>query len=215
MKLVRSLLVLAALFTAGSVHATMLYSAAPNQSGGTDINCCLGADGFALGADSTLTQIMFWTLQSSATDYTGSVVWAIYSDAAGVPNASVANGTTSVAGVSTGNSYVGLPEFSYTWSVNVPLSAGTYWLVLHNGPTDTVPDGLFFWEWSDAMAGNAQAFDPLGSGWQNQFSQFAFQIQGDATGTPEPASALLIGAGLLAIGFARAQTKQRFPGNRR
>ena len=86
MKLRIAFLCLIVLALSGSVCGAVLYTAAPNQSGGTDINCCLGADDFTLASASTVTQLKFWAFVTTiGTDYTGSVVWSIYSNSAGAP----------------------------------------------------------------------------------------------------------------------------------
>lgn len=206
----KSLLILtfAGLTVAGVSQAGIVYSAPPNQSGGSDLNGFLEADDFTLGAPVTLTQIKFWSFQGSAGDYAGSIAWSINTNAAGVPGASVFAGSATPVGVATGNSAFGFNEFSYSFPIVAALAPGTYWVVLHNGPTNAIPGGDFVWGWSNGNSGNSQSQDLAvpGSPWIGNFAELALQLN-DASVVPEPTSMLLLGAGLLALGFVRGRKK--------
>jgi PEP-CTERM motif len=202
------LLSMAGLMVAGLSQASVLYSAPPNQSGGSDLNGFVEADDFTFAASAQITQIKFWSFQGSALDYSGSIAWSINSNASGVPGASVAFGSASPSGVATGQSGFGLSEFSYTFAVNVPLAAGTYWLTLHNGPTANIPATDFFWEWSNGNAGNSQSRDLslANSPWLGNFAELAMELQGTgASSVPEPGSMFLLSAGLAGMWFVRAR----------
>jgi hypothetical protein len=113
-----------------------------------------------------------------------------------------------VGGIATGNTAFGLNEFSYTFGVNFTLAPGTYWLVLHNGPVNTIPATQFYWAWQSGISGNSKSQDlaVAGSPWVANEAELAFQLTGF---TPEPASALLVGGGLLAAWLARRKLKAR------
>jgi PEP-CTERM motif len=192
---------------AGTAEATILFSAPPNQSGGSDLNAFLEGDSFVLAAPSIILQVEFWSLQADASDYSGSIYWEIDSNNSGVPGTAIDSGTPTPTGTPTGNTAFGLNEFVYQWNVNTILAPGTYWLVLHNGPTNTIPSTTFYWEWS-ADTGNSQSQDlSVAPAWVANDAALAFELDGIVT--PEPASICLMGSGLLAAWLARRKLGAR------
>jgi hypothetical protein len=210
---------LAGLLLSVTAQAGVIYSASPNQSGGSDLNAYREADDFAIEVSSTIQQITFWALQGNANDYSGSVAWAIHNDSDGTPGAVVASGSATPAGTATGQSVADFQEYSYAFALSVSLSPGTYWLKLHNGPDFDLPTTDFFWEWSNSETGNSQSQDlsslipsvfnsPVQTApWTSNFTELAFQVDGTVNeslaGVPEPQTFLLFGAGLLALPFLR------------
>ena len=194
-------LCLAGLIVAGVSQAGIVYSALPNQSGGSDANGFLEADDITLAARTRLGIFTFWTFQTSAADYTGSIAWSIRSDAAGMPGASVASGIAPAGGAATGQSAFGLKEFVYAFSIDVTVNPGIYWVVLHNGPNAAIPATDFFWGWSNGNAGNSMSQDLSLSNqpWISNFAELALQVQD----VPEPGSLLLASAGILAVWLVR------------
>jgi len=194
---------------ASAASATIVVNnGLPNQSGGSEMNSFLEADNFTLGAASTnLNLVRFWSLQSSAGDYTGSISWSVRQNSANAPGAIAAWGSATPVGVSTGTNAFGLSEFRYEFAINSILSAGDYWLVLHNGPNASQPDTDFYWEWSsDAVTGNSESFDLLNpaSGWVGNSAEFAFQLEAQsARVVPEPASIALVALGLAVLRVRR------------
>ena len=189
----------------GPARSTTIGNGPPNQSGGSDLNAFLEADNFSLGASSLLSQITYWSLQSSAADYAGTTAWGIYSDAAGSPGGALFSGNTAATGVATGNTAFGLNEFMYSFNVSVTLGAGNYWLVLHNGPNGSIPATNYYWAWS-SNSGNSQSNDPLAPGWVGNAAEFAFQLDVTAAtnGVPESGGTLgLLGVVLGAMALAQ------------
>ena len=149
---------LLALALAGMAHAGTVGNGAPNQSGGSDLNGYLEADNFSLSDAIYLTAVQYWTLQNDSTDYSGDTVWEIYQDASGLPGSLTASGDTAATGTATGKTTYGLAEYSCSFTINVPLAAGNYWLGLHNGSNSGIPSTSFYWAWS-AGTGNSQSQD--------------------------------------------------------
>jgi hypothetical protein len=203
---------LCALALAGSAESAVIGNGPPNQSGGSDLNSFLEADKFSLANILTISKIAFWTLQGTPADYAGTTFWGIYNDVAGSPGTAIASGNPALIGTPTGNTTFGLSEFSYQVTVNVTLAVGTYWLVLHNGPANTIPATNYYWAWA-ADAGNSKSRDIAllpAAAWVGNSSALAFQLD-----TPEPASISLMGSGLLVAWLARRNHKANLTQARR
>jgi PEP-CTERM motif len=187
---------------AGAAEASFLVgNGPPDQSGASDLNAFLEADSFVLGSAVGISQIQFWTDQVDSTDYAGSTFWAIYSDSSGIPGSALLSGTPVLTGTDDGAGAFGLEQFDYVIPVNFSLSAGTYWLVLHNGPTNVIPATNFYWAWESGVSGNSQSDDlSLPTNWAANDAALAFQI---TAAVPEPATMWLMGGGLLAAWLAR------------
>jgi hypothetical protein len=188
-------------------QAGIIGNGPPNQSGGSDLNSFLEADDFTVvSPGSHITQIRFWALQSAPSDFTGTIDWAFYSNLGGFPNVAVASGNASATGTATGQTTFGLNEYSYTLAADATVAAGVYWLVLHNGPSGTMPDTTFYWAWSNGDAGNSANLDlAAGPPWVGNSAELAFELTGDPI--PEPVSMSLVGGGLLAAWLVSRKAK--------
>jgi hypothetical protein len=191
-----------ALSISGIVQAGIIGNGPANHSGGSDLNFFTEADDFVVGNPyAHITQIKFWAVQSGPADFTGTVDWAFYSNSGGFPGSSVIAGNASATGASTGFTVFGLDEFAYTFNIDATLAPGTYWLVLHNGPSNVTPDGSFYWAWSNGNSGNSASLDPSpASPWAGNFTELAFEM---TDSVPEPMSTSLVGGGLLAAWLLR------------
>jgi hypothetical protein len=65
-------------------HSRAAYACAHyNQSGGSNANGFLEADNITLAVPTGPGIFNFWTFQSNAADYTGSIAWSVRSDSGG------------------------------------------------------------------------------------------------------------------------------------
>ena len=193
--------VAALLSLSGLAQASIIGNGPPNQTGGSDLNAFIEGDDFVVGTPSAqITQIKFWALRATPADFTGTIDWAFYSDSAGFPGSSVALGNAAATGVATGNTTLGLDEFAYTLNVSATLGTGTYWLVLHNGPSNAIPDGSFYWAWTSDSGNSASSFVLSSPAWAGNSAELAFELTDSA---PEPMSMSLVGGGLLAAWLFR------------
>lgn len=145
----------------------------------------IDANQFSLGAAATLGTIKFWDVEASAS-FQGSVVWQIRANAANnTPGTILFSGTAmQVTHTSTGRKVDGVyPEFLNTFAVSsISLPAGSYWLVLHNGPLSNNLGQDIFWE-SAINASSAESLSdeaPFNGNWETNgpSSQLAFQLIG-------------------------------------
>ena len=174
----------------------------PNQHGGSDMTDFLQSEDFTLTQKTTITDVHFWNLQLQASDYKGSLYWAIQADAAGAPGAILASATTSaVTRAATGLKDISgiYSEFADSFDITATtLNAGTYWLTLHDGAITDSNFADFYWEWT-ADNGNSQGFDLVANtGWNAALSENAFQLS-----VPEPGSILLLVTILGGLGVSR------------
>ncbi|MEO8372447.1 MAG: PEP-CTERM sorting domain-containing protein [Candidatus Solibacter sp.] len=184
-------------------QASIIGNGPSNQSGASDLNAFIEGDDFVVaGPSAQVTQIKFWALQFTPADFSGTMDWAFYSDASGFPGSSISSGNAAATGVATGFNVFGLDEFAYTLNINATLGTGTYWLALHNGPSNTIPNGSFYWSWSDGNSGNSASLDVLsGPPWTGNSAELAFELT--VADAPEPMSMSLVGGGLLAAWLLR------------
>jgi hypothetical protein len=190
--------------SAGTVHD----NGAPNHESGNNMGYAYQAEDFSFGGGS-INGVSFWSLEA-ADAYRGSISWAIVGDNGGSPTGTIlASGMESGVSRTSIGSYLGLTEFSNAFSLSSSLSlgAGTYWLVLHNGSFDNLGDpNEFLWETTtlDGRMGGMESFDG-GATWTGNFNEHAFQV----SAVPEPASVLMLAAGMLLVGALRRRDHDR------
>jgi hypothetical protein len=193
---------MAMLVMAQAARASTIYDNGGPQSNGAgeEMTGLIVADDFILGAASTITGVRFWDYEGT---YHGSIEWQIYTNIIfqGIPQPDtlIASGSAVPVRVATGLLPFGEAEYQNDFGIGpVALSAGTYWLGLHNGNftfTNPMFQDRFYWEATSLGGGSLTAsFDsaPFGDGsWEHNQLQFAFLLtgtEGDAV-APAPASA--------------------------
>lgn len=212
-----SLLACAACMLTGLAPATaagvvIVDNSPPNHLTGNNMGFAFQAEDFSLSAGATLTGVHFWSLETDSA-YRGSISWSVMSNGSGGPGATtLASGSQASVSRTALGSYLGLNEYLNDFALNAPLAlgAGTYWLVLHNGPNSNLDDpNEFVWESAanNATQRGAERFDLAGA-WTTNGTEHAFQV----LAVPEPAQVLMLLAGLtLAAGLRRReQRSERF-----
>lgn len=188
--------------------ATIHDNGGPNQVSGVNMSNFVVAENFTVAANSDISNIRFWSVQSLLADYLGNVFWVIYADSLGEPGAVVAGNTTAAiaptaTGLSTGFGYA---EYVFDISVTFQLTAGTYWLGLANDPINTVTPTEMLWTTTNVGNGSeAKYFD---GAWLGSGQELAFRIDGAAASgeVPEPATYVLFAGGLAAAAFLRRKS---------
>ena len=135
-----------------------------NGLGGNAMSDLLQADDFRLNSVSTLEGIRFWALEASGA-FVGSLTWSVNTDAAGRPSGTNIGSANVVPTRTLVGTALGLSVFQYDIAINLPnVTAGTYWLLLHNGANAQTAFQDFYWAWTDLngtnISGSAQGRAP-------------------------------------------------------
>ena len=198
----------------------IVNNGAPNQVSADSLSDFRVAEDFTLGSAALLTSFQFWDVEGGGA-YSGSIAWAIFTNAAGTPGVALAQGSAStllqITRTSTGQACcVSFSEFlddinlaTSLTSGSLSLAANTYWLVLHNGPISSSTFNDFYWETTannGTTRGMYQDLTIVSPPWISTLQEHAFNISGTFTGVPETGSFGMVGAGLaglLALGARR------------
>jgi hypothetical protein len=187
----------------------LVYDSGPrNGLGGDELTHWVEAESFALTNMQAIFAIRFWADQTSTASYKGSILWRFYADNSGLPGPIVAFGEDTPERGGGGLANIG-ESFQYDMPVDVTLTAGRYWLGLHNGPlTDDLRSGLF-WETSflntsgPRAQSDAAPFDP--PVWRSVSRTHAFQL----FASPDPSTGSLIAVGAIFMAFLKRRHRGR------
>jgi len=198
-----------ALGLCSAASAVTLYdNGAINLVSGTGMSEFQVAENFTLTGALTnfnFTNLRFWSIQSAAADYKGSVYWAVYSNGASQPGSILFGGTTAaVTGTATGGSTgFGYGAYVYNIPVSFTLPAGNYWLGLHNGALANITPSEMLWATTTTQIGSFGLYRD-GANWISSLNEHAFLLEGTAVPIPEPTTVALLLAGLLGtVGVVR------------
>jgi hypothetical protein len=201
-----SLLACAAVLAAlpASAADNVVYdNGAPNHESANNLGYAWQAEDFNLSAGTGINAVTFWSLEAAGA-YRGSISWSIVGDDGGKPSSDIfgSGNQLTVTRTALGNNG-GLDEYSNSFSLGAPVSlgAGTYWLVLHNGSFSDLGDpNEFLWATS-AINPSLRGMESFNGGvaWTSNFNEHAFQV----SAVPEPASVVMLAAGMLLLGAMR------------
>lgn len=204
------------LLTAVAASSAPIYSnGAPNTDSGNEATEFLQAEDFTLATNTILLGARVWAFywNDPLAGFLGSVDWAIHSNGNLQPGGALFSGTatpTASAGAPSccANPITVMLEFALP---DIHLAAGTYWLVLHNGPVGSeTTDQEFFWQTANANSTARGMERPAtGGAWATTGLEHAFQLDGtvavnaSAEGIPEPGTFLLSGLALAGLAYLR------------
>jgi len=200
-----SLLALAAFLTCSTTaySSTIYNNGSPNQADGLDISGFIAADDFTLGTSATVSGVIFYAsanVDPFTSQFSGTIGYGLFTNDNGTPGTLMASGYDTNAVLSdTGNSIFGTEEYQIAISLpSIPISAGTYWLGLHEGAFGTPDDGTtIYWDTTSSQTGSLPMVtsDLSGSGgWYPGLSEttydLAFALDGSTSNaqTPEPST---------------------------
>ena len=209
-----SLAAAAVSFALTAQSALVFDNGAPDQMSGVNMSANRVAEDFTLAANTTITNIRFWSIQPTAGDYSGSLSVAIYADVGGTIGSLVTSFSGALAETSTGLSTgFGYGEYVFDIPGSIALTAGNYWLALLDGlsPSPVTPNEILWETTAMGLGATAQYFDGPSETWVDTGLNLAFRIDGrEATppppppnGVPAPNTLALLFASVLAASALR------------
>lgn len=195
-----------------SAEAQLVTNGTPDFSSGNEMTQWVQGENFTLASASTLTAVRFWAgTFTGFPGWAGSIFWAIGSGPAAGPTSIIFSGTATGTRTTLGASGVFDQTYRHDFELpNLNLNAGSYFLLLHNGPLSRVSRDEYYW--AGATGGSAPtgvecnsnntAFPSLGScAWFNNSNEHAFVLFGTAGAVvPEPSTYTLMVTGLAGLG---------------
>lgn len=184
------------LFCSGvnAVKAEQLYdNGPPGLSDGYEMTHWREADRFVLGQGIIVDHVRYWDFQLSPSAFAGSVVWEIRGNStSNTPGALLFSGITlNPTRTATGRINIDplfpVPEYVVTFDTpSLTLPAGSYWLVLHNGPLSNNAGRSLYWEAANntGTAPSLSDVAPFNSVWGSNsassapLSKVSFQLFG-------------------------------------
>jgi hypothetical protein len=188
--LVAAVLTMLTAFYPTTARAVVVFSNTPEDTGhalavlGTDLGYNGWATSFTTAATYTLSEIDVAVAASAGTP---SIFIQLWSDAAGLPGSLIDSQTVALPG-----SYSGLIGASFTDTIG----PGSYWVAVLPGAADT--DAIWY---QNSSLSVTQGATGDGTNWGGATDFFPGVAQ--VLATPEPASLLLVGGGLLALSLGR------------
>ncbi|MDQ6654757.1 MAG: hypothetical protein M3Y80_02955 [Verrucomicrobiota bacterium] len=183
-----------------TARAEQLYdNGPPGLSDGYEITHWREGDRFAVDQGIVVNQVRYWDFQLNSSAFSGAVLWEIRANSpTNMPGAPLYSGIA-VDPIRTATGRVNVdplfpvPEYVVTFDVpSLVLPAGSYWLVLHNGPLSNNTGQSLFWEAAVNTSTEPSRSDvaPFVADWRSNssssapFSKMAFRLFG------APASAI-------------------------
>jgi hypothetical protein len=196
---------------------TVVNGGVPNGQPGFDIfNDFRTADDFTVTGSLGFDLIRFWGILPTGFAYTPTIFWQILADGGGGTPGGTAVASGSALAQAMLRAPIGVPGFD-SWQFDLavgPQSLGTgiYWLALHDGLAGDVTDSGLIWEMTNGGSGSdfAVEFTPADQwtgGWGGNLA-YELQATPPVTSTPEPATMMLVGSGLAALGGAASRRRR-------